>query len=185
MLAHYLGITDERQVLLIALASTVGALLPDIDHPQAGLRQRLGFLGDILFGWLKHRGVTHTAIAAALVTAAGWHLHPVYGLAVGAGYISHLIGDMTTKAGLTLLYPVSQREIHLLPPIMRITTGGAGERLIAVVLFTMLFWLLFAPIQDQVVQVVRDILHYIREADQAIISRTCFQLVWGATIRHP
>jgi membrane-bound metal-dependent hydrolase YbcI (DUF457 family) len=43
-----------------------------------------------------------------------------------AGYLSHLAGDACTRAGIPLV-PYTAVRLHLLPPLLRIRTGSAGE----------------------------------------------------------
>lgn len=135
---HLRAATDV--CLLLAGAAAVGSILPDIDHEHAAIRQRLGIVGNIGLGWLKHRGATHTAIAAALVLFIGHHFHPLYGLALGIGYCAHILGDMLTVSGVAVLAPVVKDSLHLLPGPLRITTGGRAERLMAFLLFTVVLW---------------------------------------------
>lgn len=87
----------------------LGAMLPDLDHPNSTIGKRLGFLAypiKILFG---HRGLTHSLIAMvgmfylAHITQNAW----VWWLAFG--YTLHLIGDYLTDSGLPLLWPSRKR----------------------------------------------------------------------------
>jgi membrane-bound metal-dependent hydrolase YbcI (DUF457 family) len=66
---------------------------------------------------LPHRGPTHSLIAALVATllaGVGGHaagLPWVCALAFGWGYVSHLITDLPSRAGLPwLLWPFVQRE---------------------------------------------------------------------------
>ncbi len=76
-----------------------------------------------------HRGMTHWALAAvALATplAALWGPHA--GLYFLVGYLSHLALDMMTRGGVPVLGPLSRRRLHLLPPFLRVRTGGPVDR---------------------------------------------------------
>jgi inner membrane protein len=138
LLADHLHITDMQTTLLICACAFVGALLPDLDHGNATLRQKLGIIGDVALFWLKHRGPTHSLLMLILVAVLGLHFHPIYGLAVAVGYGSHIMGDMMTRAGIVLFWPMWDGKVFLLPPGFRLTTGGIVERLIAVTLFAAL-----------------------------------------------
>lgn len=116
------------------------AALPDIDHPRAHLRQRLGFIGHIAFGWLRHRGPTHSITALTLFGIMTLHFWPLYVLPAMLGYASHLVSDMMTPRGLAVCWPLFRRPCWLLPKLLRITTGGRFERLLRIVLVLALGW---------------------------------------------
>lgn len=125
-------------LILVGIAGAA-ALLPDVDHPNGSIRQKLGILGHVGFFWLKHRGITHTFLALLAVSAAVLHFLP-YGLALAVivGYGSHLISDMMTRAGLPVLWPLSGESIHLLPRALRVSTGGKIETLILLGVLTLI-----------------------------------------------
>ncbi len=65
---------------------------------------------------------------AAAGTTIYWHvgLSLVWVcIALGAG--AHIAGDMLTHGGCPIAYPLSRREVHLLPEDMRFTTGKIAE----------------------------------------------------------
>lgn len=108
--------------LYMALGALAG-LLPDIDHPNGSIRRRLPGSNLLLF-WLGHRGLTHTL--AVLGVIAVLVIRSPYGLPLLAGYASHLAGDTLTIRGIPLLWPLSTRNISLLP----IRAGGWIENLV-------------------------------------------------------
>ena len=132
------------------IAVSVGALLPDIDHPQALLAQwkpagRGGPLGLwrlvrpllipslVMREALGHRGALHSALAGVAVCSAVEYLAlvvgaPGLGRALGWGYAAHLVADMLTRRGVPLLWPLTRRRISFPRPIT-VRTGGFGEAL--------------------------------------------------------
>lgn len=71
-------------------------------------------------------GAAGIAAAAAMVwTGYGLALVPV---AAALGCATHLAGDMLTLHGCPLAWPLSERDFHLLPPRLRISTGKMAER---------------------------------------------------------
>lgn len=132
--------SPPSQALLFMTVAALSATLPDIDHPRAHLRQRLGCLGHIAFGWLRHRGPTHSITALTLVAIISLHFFPALALPVMLGYASHLVADLMTPRGLAVLWPVVGRVVWLLPRAFRITSGGGRERLLRVALLLALFW---------------------------------------------
>lgn len=140
-LAHHSG-ADHTEALQLVALTCLGAALPDIDHPSAGLRQRLGFLGRIVFGWLRHRHQTHSLTALALLFAGVWYFSPALALPLGIGYASHLLADVVTPSGIHLLWPVYRRPVWLLPRPLRIPTSGVMEGVIAALVSVVVFGLL-------------------------------------------
>lgn len=99
-------------------AGMIGALLADID-----------LLFPATWGTLLvHRGITHSPFAGGVATvfAAGIS-HSIAG-AVGIGYASQLLIDVTTPQGILLAYPLSTESISV--PI-----GGHSS------LVTILIWI--------------------------------------------
>jgi inner membrane protein len=139
--AYSTNATNEQAVIMIASA-TFTALLPDIDHPQAPLRRKLGAVGNVGLFWLKHRGITHTLMALLIVALGAAVVLPHMIVPIVAGYASHLIADMLTKSGIPLLEPIRRDNLHLLPKPLRLTTNGAIERLIGSAVLVLLFVLL-------------------------------------------
>ena len=133
-----------------------GSRLPDVDQRGARIHRRTRLerrsLVARLFGRVlrlpmtifaalaQHRGATHWLLsgAAATVVLAGaagalWpplQLPVIIG--VGCGYGAHLLADACTPHGAPLLGPLSACYIHLLPPQMRVMTGGAGDLLVLI-----------------------------------------------------
>ena len=76
-----------------------------------------------------HRAGTHWLITCLAISGGiylvGEYLNvPNLGIWFLVGYLSHLILDMMTIAGLKVLQPISQQSWHLLPKRFRIRTGG-------------------------------------------------------------
>lgn len=115
------------QVLFIGCVSVLGALVPDIDHPASTIRRRLGVGGHVAFFWLGHRGITHTLMMLAAVSAATLYFLPSnVAFAFIFGYASHLLADVLTKSGVPLAYPLTNYRYSL--RLMR--TGGLAEALV-------------------------------------------------------
>jgi len=117
---------DIQHIGLMAMAAGAGAMLPDIDHRHAPIRKRLGIIGNVLLFWLPHRGLTHSLLVLAIVSGLAVFLWQLFGLALAAGYASHLLADMSTQHGLPILYPW-QANFYVLPRGLRVTTGKLSE----------------------------------------------------------
>lgn len=108
----------------VAIASSLSALLPDIDTPAAQIWRYLPFgLGKVgsqlVHPFLQHRNLTHSFLGAALVGTALWqvglHVPGYWGIRVPlvwtiamGGYFSHLLADAVTVEGIPLLFPLSR-----------------------------------------------------------------------------
>lgn len=119
--ARLTGAPPAEPVALAAAA--LGALLPDIDHPQSWAGRKMRVVSVPLSLLVGHRGITHSAVAVLaalavlLVMGMGWVAAPV-----AVGYLSHLLADGLTPSGVPLLWP-SRRRFTL--NLCR--TGGIAE----------------------------------------------------------
>ena len=137
------GLTPESLASLIACAA-LGSLLPDLDASEAKIKHlRLGQiepfapLSQLLHRRFGHRGFLHSLGGVAVVALAtlpiiiwgGWQ----FAAALLLGYVSHLILDACTRAGIPL-FPGSTRRFYMLPVRLRIVTGSAAEEIVVAIL---------------------------------------------------
>ena len=154
--AAALDATTTGAAALVA-GAWLGSLLPDAD--RAGSRiyrarrlERRAWPLRIV-GWvvrlplrllilLGHRGLTHSLVAAAAVTAASFALaslvvpsvaHEV-AAGIAIGYLAHVAADACTPGGVALWAPLSRRRRWLLPKPARIPTGSLRELAVATLL---------------------------------------------------
>ncbi|HYD32412.1 MAG TPA: metal-dependent hydrolase [Azospirillaceae bacterium] len=101
--AGRLGLPADAGTLGLA---AFGSLLPDIDHPKSWVGRRLPMISHPVSAIFGHRGITHSLLAVAGCVAAlrwegwGWHALPLW-----VGYLSHLMADALTPAGVPFLWP--------------------------------------------------------------------------------
>ncbi|MCC8365281.1 metal-dependent hydrolase [Xenorhabdus sp. PB61.4] len=141
VLAHQLEITPEiaqgdwfHMIPGVLLAS----LLPDIDHPHSTLGRLFRFISVPIARLCGHRGFTHSLLALTVGVVLfqteippEWPIPTDFIHAMLIGYISHLIADMLTPAGIPLLWPLKMR---FRIPILRGKERKKAERFIAVLL---------------------------------------------------
>jgi len=140
-------------VPLLIIATIVGASAPDLDTPSGGLWRQIP-AGSVISRIVKpafiggHRHLSHSFLGLVILTFLFWLLTKLvfinipildasnyFGLTILAfivGYLSHLLADSFTEAGVPLLFPL---EYHFgIPPDplgkMRIKTGKWFENLI-------------------------------------------------------
>ena len=121
----------------LAILASLGALLPDLDAGQsqikhlsvAGIRP-FASLSSLLNRAFGHRGLLHSLLGWSIITLLLLPLAPILGitvpLTISLGYASHLMTDACTKSGIPILYP-SRKRYHLMPRLLRLTTGSAAE----------------------------------------------------------
>ena len=132
----------------VAIVSSLGALLPDIDSPAAKIWSYLPFNsgkigGALVNPFLQHRNLTHSIVGFATVVLvfrrllehlpSYWGIDSQHVLLAGAlAYGSHLVADSVTVQGIPLFFPY-QRMFGIPPhPFqgLRIETGKWFENLI-------------------------------------------------------
>lgn len=116
------------------------AKAPDIDNPDSLPAHQIDKLTPGLSTWIEqhagHRGCTHWGVTAlgtgavfavifgAISTMLWW-----LGLAIGIGWLAHVLGDCLTWSGAPLMSPFTARPVR--PPYgWRIQTNGKCERLV-------------------------------------------------------
>jgi inner membrane protein len=100
----------------IVPSAVLTCLLPDIDHPKSFLGQRLSWISKPVARAFGHRGFTHSLLAVFgaltlfyLKVPDSWIVpaDALQGLVLG--YLSHILADMLTPAGVPLLWPCRWR----------------------------------------------------------------------------
>ena len=137
-------ITGQSHLSWLGIAGMAGGLLPDLDHPKSIIS---GFnpFRDIVRAFVSHRGLTHTLLFWVLVLGFVGVAYPIsqpFVVAVGAGVLSHLIGDMLTPWGVPLLLPVSNFNFTLLPSVFLNFTSWIIEAIATVGALVVIAWVL-------------------------------------------
>lgn len=104
----------------------VASLVPDIDHSNSYISNKLGF--SLPF---KHRGFTHYIyLWSALIWAGNNNLvpHPEFAIWIGVGALLHSFGDMHTKGGVKL-FGFGKKGLNILPSFLVFRTGSQIEGL--------------------------------------------------------
>ena len=115
----------------------LGALLPDIDHPQSTAGRFLFFLSIPLNKKFGHRTIIHGFFLWGLVTLSGFLWEPLF--IVGAGALSHCLLDAWNLGGVQALEPFSEKVCVIFNRQWRIGAGSKAEMII-LLLFLGLFW---------------------------------------------
>ena len=124
------GATSSTEQIVLA---SIGSILPDVDHSNSYVTNRTGFVGKVVSKCIKHRGLTHSLLFSFFLFSffygAGNYIYPFM-----VGYLSHILLDMCTAKGVSLLYPWGKKF-----RIMKLRTGSMHERVIFILLSLVLF----------------------------------------------
>lgn len=147
----FVGISfdDVGSFYVYLFAVAFGATFPDIDEPHSYIGRKLPIFSHVLSLFVSHRGITHTLLLIFLyfLIANYFVLEPFYRIiAFGflIGNVGHVLGDMTTRSGVAIFYPIYNENIGLLPKEFRYFTGSMMEYVVVLPLFSsILLWQLY------------------------------------------
>ncbi|MBI2672163.1 metal-dependent hydrolase [Candidatus Woesearchaeota archaeon] len=131
------GVNFKYQFFLIFVLSS---FIPDIDHPNSKIGQKMRLFSKVLNKLFSHRGFLHSMILPLLIYFIFVYIIEVneIGLAVSLGISSHLFLDLMTKNGLALFAPFSNRKINGF-----IATGSFLEKIFCGILLLIIIYLIF------------------------------------------
>jgi inner membrane protein len=102
-----------REWLLYTPLAIVGSLFPDLDHHNSRIKRNfLIKIATIPLTMLGHRTWSHSLTIVAAMLALTLVLPEQYHLALIAfliGYVSHIVGDWMTPAGVPLFWPLKTK----------------------------------------------------------------------------
>ena len=125
-------IIDDKPIILVVIFLILGSLIVDIDSKNSLIGRFTPF-----HHFLKHRGITHTLIAAIIISLPFMIYDESLGIIFLFGYLSHLLGDMMTPMGIKLFYPISNRRYSL----NLIKVGSKEEQFVFVLMVLYIFTL--------------------------------------------
>ncbi len=118
--------------LVAVLLVLLGSILPDIDEQHS----RLGKLFPLIPKLFTHRGFFHSVFLATAFTILLSLFAPSYALAFAAGFVTHLLLDAMTPAGVKPFWPSQVRLRGF------IKTGGVLEGILFILLVGVVVWML-------------------------------------------
>ena len=108
----------------------LGALLPDIDHPQSKFGKKLDIFSKLINSLGGHRGITHSLYPLIALPGLIWYLFGLpCGIALFIGYFSHLLIDSINPKGVNFLNPLATWHMRGF-----IETGSIGEWIVFIIL---------------------------------------------------
>ena len=119
----------------------LGGVFPDIDSPGSFIGRKLRPLNIAVTSLVKHRGIFHT-IWFVLAVYFGFFFfakqYLIYANLFLMGYFSHLLIDGFTIQGINFFHPFA--KLHLSGFI---ETNTTAEKVLAIVLFILIIFLIF------------------------------------------
>ncbi|MCV2499759.1 MAG: metal-dependent hydrolase [Candidatus Lightella neohaematopini] len=118
----------------VILGSLITCLLPDIDHPKSFIGKRFKWLSIPIYKLFGHRSFTHSLLLIIIIIIyvnirkINISVDVIYAMIIG--YISHIIADILTPAGIPLFWPYSKK--FSIPIIKK--SNVRLERLISIII---------------------------------------------------
>ena len=105
----FLDVFNVSNKILFMTVAVIAAAIPDIDHPDSAVGKKVKIIG-FLF---KHRGFFHSILAAGIFSLGINYIFRNYAITIAfvIGYVSHILIDMLTHAGVMPLHPLSNFKI--------------------------------------------------------------------------
>jgi len=117
-----------------AAACALGALLPDIDHPQSAIGRIFFFLSHPINARFGHRQLIHSFIVWFPLIVIGFIFHIPLLTWAGIGAFSHIIIDSYTVSGVQAFLPFTERSMVFFKRDWRIYTSSVHEIFVFVVI---------------------------------------------------
>ena len=124
-------LTSKIYIFSFILMACIGALMPDIDHPNSKVGR---YLPKCITNAIPHRGPTHTIYAVMLLYFCSvWLMHLELATAsrlmaaFALGYFCHIIEDKYSYESINLFWPIPMKKKY---SVFRYKTGGKVESVI-------------------------------------------------------
>ena len=143
----FIGVSFEtvNTFYIYLFAVAFGATFPDIDEPHSYIGRKMPIFSHILSLFVEHRGITHTVLLISLYYIivnfyATNLIYKIIGIGFIVGNVGHVIGDMTTRSGVAIFYPIYNENIGLLPKEFRYYTGSMVEYAVILPAFSVILF---------------------------------------------
>ena len=88
------------------------SIFPDIDERSSKIGKKYKFASGIINFLFGHRGFFHSIYIPLILYFIFYNVNHEIGIAILAGYFSHLLMDAITRHGIRPLYPIINRKIN-------------------------------------------------------------------------
>ncbi|MFH0868338.1 MAG: metal-dependent hydrolase [Candidatus Woesearchaeota archaeon] len=105
----FFNVHDKILFVLIVLLFSV---FPDIDNTKSKIGKKNKLISGIINFIFGHRGLLHTIYVPLIMFFIFYNLNKEIGIAVLVGYLTHLLMDAITRAGIKPFYPLINKKIN-------------------------------------------------------------------------
>ena len=105
-------IFDIQNKLIFILIVIFFSIFPDIDEKKSKIGRKNKTLSTIINFIFGHRGFFHSIYIPLFLYFVFYYINNEVGIAILAGYFSHLFMDAITKNGIRPLYPLINKRIN-------------------------------------------------------------------------
>jgi len=103
---------DIQNKLIFILIGVFFSIFPDIDERKSKIGRKYKFTSAIINFIFGHRGFFHSIYIPLILYLIFYYINNEIGIAILAGYFSHLFMDAMTKNGIRPLYPFVNKRIN-------------------------------------------------------------------------
>jgi len=103
---------DIKNKLIFILIAVLFSIFPDIDARQSKIGKKYKFTSAIISFVFGHRGFFHSIYIPLILYFIFYYINNEIGIAILAGYFSHLFMDALTKNGIRPLHPLVNKKIN-------------------------------------------------------------------------
>jgi len=97
---------------MFILITVFFSIFPDIDERKSKIGRKTRIISTIINFIFGHRGFFHSIYIPLILYFIFYYINNEIGIAILAGYFSHLFMDAMTKNGIRPLYPLVNKRIN-------------------------------------------------------------------------
>ena len=101
----------DNEILFVFIV-LLFSIFPDIDERKSKIGKKYKLISGIINFLFGHRGFFHSIYVPLILYFIFYNINNEIGIAVLAGYFSHLFMDALTKNGIRPLYPIISKKIN-------------------------------------------------------------------------
>ena len=121
---------DIKNKLIFILVVVMFSIFPDIDEKKSKIGKKYRWASTIINFVFGHRGFFHSIYIPLALYFIFYYINDEIGVAILAGYFSHLFMDALTKNGIRPLYPIINKKINGF-----IKTNSILEKILFLIIF--------------------------------------------------
>lgn len=132
-----INIFNVNNKLLFILIVALFSIFPDIDERKSKIGKKYKFISRIINFLFGHRGFFHSIYIPLILYFIFYNINNEIGIAILAGYFSHLFMDALTKNGIRPLCPIINKKVN--GPIK---TNSLFEKILFLIIILLILYLL-------------------------------------------